>query len=134
MRKVMCVVVAVFLLGIAQDTFANGGTAEPVSSPLIPPAGLKDPNTAMVLSAILPGLGQLYNDQMVYKGLFMGALEALGWVIIGGTDEEAVGIIIVSLNHVVSAFDAYVQASRVNQGLSLQITPKGPMLAFRHSF
>jgi hypothetical protein len=127
MKKLVVILTVVLLLGFAQVTLANGGG-------LTPPAGEKDPNTALTLSAIVPGLGQFYNDQLVYKCLFMGTLEALGWVVIGATKADWFGITVVSANHVISAFDAYIQAGKINQGLSLKMTPEGPVLAFSQKF
>lgn len=128
MRKIAVVLMTVVIFGFAQDVLANGG------GKLTPPPGMKDPNTALILSAIAPGAGQFYNDQLFYKGLFMGALEVLGWVLVAATEEETVGLVLVAGNHVVSAFDAYIQTSRINQGLGLKMTPEGPALAFSHRF
>ena len=133
MKNLVCILVLVLVMGLVSEALANGGKGKG-GVVLVPPAGEKDPNTAMVLSAIVPGLGQFYNDQLVYKGLFMGTLEALGWVIIFGTESEWFGISLVGANHVISAFDAYTQAGKVNQGLSLKVTPEGPVVAFSHRF
>ena len=127
MRKLVVILAVVLLLGFARDVLADGAG-------WVPPAGEKDPNTALVLSALVPGVGQYYNDQVYYKGIAFGLAEALGWVIICATSDDWFGVTIVCANHIASAVDAYVQADRVNQGVSLNVTPEGPVLAYSHSF
>ena len=127
MRKLVVILAVVFLLSFAHDILAQG-------TGFVPPAGEKDPNTALVLSALVPGVGQYYNEQVYYKGIAFGLAEALGWVIIGATDDDWFGVTIICANHIASAVDAYVQAGKVNQGVSLNITPEGPVLAYSHSF
>ncbi len=65
----------------------------------------KDPGLAAVLSALIPGLGQLYNGRILWAifwfiitpGLWIGTGGFLGWVC-----------------HVVSAYEAYRYAKRYN--------------------
>ena len=64
---------------------------------------LKNPGVAAVLSAIIPGLGQIYNGRFLWAiiwliitpGLWIGSGDFLGWVC-----------------HVVAAFQAYRYAKR----------------------
>jgi len=65
----------------------------------------KDPGLAAVLSALIPGLGQLYNGRILWAifwfiitpGLWIGTGGFLGWVC-----------------HVVAAYEAYRYAKRYN--------------------
>lgn len=67
------------------------------------PSRLRHPGTAAVMSAILPGLGQIYNGQLLWAivwfiitpGLWIGSGGLLGWVC-----------------HVISAYLAYRYAQR----------------------
>jgi len=64
---------------------------------------MKNPGTAAVLSAVIPGLGQMYNGQIIWAivwfiitpGLWIGSGGLLGWVC-----------------HVISAYTAYKYAQR----------------------
>ena len=64
---------------------------------------MRNPGVAAVLSAVLPGLGQVYNGQMwralfwfiITPGLWIGTGGLLGWVC-----------------HVISAYRAYRYAER----------------------
>ena len=63
----------------------------------------KNPGIAAVLSAILPGLGQIYNGRILWAifwfiitpGLWIGSGGFLGWIC-----------------HVIAAYQAYQQAQR----------------------
>lgn len=71
-------------------------------------ADMKNPRTAAVLSAIIPGIGQFYNGDflrgifwlIVTPGLWLGSGGLLGWIF-----------------HVISAYTAYGRARSKNQGL-----------------
>jgi TM2 domain-containing membrane protein YozV len=66
---------------------------------------LKNPGTAAVLSAVIPGIGQFYNGDflrgifwlIVTPGLWIGSGGFLGWIC-----------------HVLAAFTAYRRAQRKN--------------------
>jgi TM2 domain-containing membrane protein YozV len=66
-------------------------------------SNVKNPGLAAVLSAVLPGLGQIYNGHILWAifwfiitpGLWIGTGGMLGWVC-----------------HVLSAWQAYRQAQR----------------------
>jgi TM2 domain-containing membrane protein YozV len=67
---------------------------------------MKNPGLAAVLSAVLPGLGQIYNGRILWAivwfiitpGLWIGTGGLLGWIC-----------------HVISAYQAYRQAQRYQQ-------------------
>ena len=69
-------------------------------------ADLKNPGLAAVLSAVLPGLGQIYNGDflralfwlIVTPGLWIGSGGLLGWVC-----------------HVIAAFTAHSRARKKNR-------------------
>ena len=73
-------------------------------------ADLKNPGLAAVLSAVLPGLGQIYNGDflrgifwlIVTPGMWIGSGGLLGWIC-----------------HVVAAFTAYNRAQLKNRGRGL---------------
>jgi TM2 domain-containing membrane protein YozV len=70
---------------------------------------MKNPGTAAVLSAIIPGLGQFYNGEfirgifwlIVTPGLWIGTGGMLGWVC-----------------HVIAAITAYRRAARLSRRLA----------------
>jgi TM2 domain-containing membrane protein YozV len=70
---------------------------------------MKNPGTAAVLSAIIPGLGQFYNGDflrgifwlIITPGLWIGSGGLLGWIC-----------------HVISAITAYRRAERLTRGLA----------------
>jgi TM2 domain-containing membrane protein YozV len=74
-------------------------------------AGLKNPGTAAILSALIPGLGQFYNGDflrgifwlIVTPGLWIGSGGLLGWVC-----------------HVIAAYTAYTRAQQKNAAYQLQ--------------
>ena len=69
---------------------------------------MKSPGTAAVLSAIIPGLGQIYNGDflraifwfIVTPGMWIGTGGTLGWIC-----------------HVVAAATAYSRAQKNNRGV-----------------
>jgi len=69
---------------------------------------MKNPGTAAVLSAIIPGLGQIYNGDflraifwfIVTPGMWIGTGGTLGWIC-----------------HVVAAATAYSRAQTKNRGV-----------------
>jgi len=71
---------------------------------------MRNPGVAAVFSAILPGLGQLYNGDflrgifwlIVTPGMWIGSGGLLGWIC-----------------HVVAAFTAYNRAQLKNRGRGL---------------
>ena len=64
---------------------------------------MRNPGTAAVLSALIPGVGQLYSGQMLWAifwliitpGLWIGTGGLLGWIC-----------------HIISAYTAYAYAQR----------------------
>jgi TM2 domain-containing membrane protein YozV len=75
-------------------------------------SSMKNPGTAAVLSALLPGLGQIYNGDflrgifwlIVTPGLWIGSGGMLGWIC-----------------HIISAMTAYSRARKKNRAY-----PPGP--------
>jgi TM2 domain-containing membrane protein YozV len=71
---------------------------------------MKNPGTAAVLSAVIPGIGQFYNGDflrgifwlIVTPGLWIGSGGMLGWIC-----------------HVISAITAYNRATRKNRTLAV---------------
>lgn len=69
---------------------------------------MKDPGTAAVLSAVIPGIGQVYNGDflraifwlIVTPGLWIGSGGLLGWIC-----------------HVIAAITAYRRARHKNRAL-----------------
>ena len=72
-------------------------------------AEIKNPGMAAVLSALIPGIGQIYNGDfiraifwlIVTPGLWIGSGGMLGWIC-----------------HVIAAFTAYHRARKKNRELS----------------
>ena len=73
-------------------------------------AEYKNPGTAAVLSALIPGIGQFYNGDflrgifwlIVTPGLWLGSGGLLGWIC-----------------HVIAAFTAYNRAQKKNRSLAV---------------
>ena len=68
----------------------------------------KSPGTAAVLSAILPGLGQIYNGDF---------LRAIFWIIITPGVWIGTGGLLGWVCHVISAYTAYNRAGRKNRAV-----------------
>ena len=72
-------------------------------------AEIKNPGMAAVLSALIPGVGQIYNGDflraifwlIVTPGLWIGSGGMLGWIC-----------------HVIAAFTAYHRARKKNRGVN----------------
>lgn len=72
---------------------------------------MKNPGTAAIMSALIPGVGQFYNGTwirgifwlIITPGLWIGTGGLLGWVC-----------------HVIAAYTAYNRAQRLNQRLGFQ--------------
>lgn len=82
---------------------ASGDVAFTAESPAT--RKLKDPGIAAVLSFVLPGLGQVYNGQIL-RGIFCGLLCVLAYLTI------IFGLVI----HLCLIVQAYDYANRYNQG------------------
>jgi len=70
-----------------------------------PPQKLKDPGLAAVFSFLIPGLGQVYNGQIV-----VGILAGISCVLLYFT------IVLGLMLHIWLIYDAYSYANRLNQG------------------
>jgi TM2 domain-containing membrane protein YozV len=67
---------------------------------------MKNPGTAAVLSAILPGIGQFYNGDFL-RGIFWLIITPGTWITTGGLAGWVC--------HVISAYTAYRRAERANR-------------------
>ena len=75
-------------------------------------AEIKNPGMAAVLSALIPGVGQIYNGDflraifwlIVTPGLWIGSGGMLGWIC-----------------HVIAAFTAYHRARKKSRGVNGQL-------------
>lgn len=80
--------------------------------------GEKDPGIAAVISLIIPGGGQVYNEQIVRGAVFFGAY-ACFWMFVFLTMLIFIGFLFMFLApvfHLVAAWDAYAQANKINNG------------------
>jgi len=71
---------------------------------------MRNPGTAAVLSAVLPGLGQFYNGDFL-RGIFWLIVTPGMWIGTGGT----LGWVC----HVIAAFTAYHRARHKNRAADL---------------
>jgi TM2 domain-containing membrane protein YozV len=72
------------------------------------PQALRNPGVAAVLSAVIPGIGQIYHGDFL-RGIFWLIVTPGFWIGTGGT----LGWVC----HVIAAFTAYRRAERKNAGL-----------------
>jgi len=70
---------------------------------------MKSAGLAAVLSFLIPGLGQIYNGQIV-KGLILVVLQAINVALM----HVLVGFVIYPIVLVYAVFDAYWSAERIN--------------------
>jgi TM2 domain-containing membrane protein YozV len=96
-------------------------------------ADLKSPGVATILSTLVPGLGQVYNDDGL-KALIMGTGEALCWVLIGAADMDGVGIMGLALGRIISPVDAYYSAVEKNESISVKIDNEKVLVAVKKHF
>lgn len=86
----------------------------------------KNPGVAAVLSLVLLGAGQIYNEQIGKAcfcwllGLIGGVVIGFGWVVIGTTDPGAgilmaIGGIVVLFAYMFSIWDALGSAREINR-------------------
>lgn len=78
----------------------------------------KDPGIAAVISLIVPGGGQVYNEQIVRGAAFFGVY-AVFWMFVFVTMFILIGFLFMFLApvfHLVAAWDAYTQATKINSG------------------
>ncbi|ARS91868.1 hypothetical protein B1756_14475 [Natrarchaeobaculum aegyptiacum] len=78
----------------------------------------KDPGIAAVISLIVPGGGQVYNEQIVRGAVFFG-IYACFWMFVFVTMLIFIGFLFMFLApvfHLVAAWDAYAQATKINSG------------------
>lgn len=107
--------------------------AEVVTPPAVSKAvALKSPGLACFLSVLLPGLGQVYNEDLG-KALIMGGAEGLCWVMVG-QDLDSIGIFGLVMGRIISPVDAYYSALNKNKGLTLEINKGNVLLAYKANF
>lgn len=78
----------------------------------------KEPILSLILSFFIPGLGQVYNGQLM-KGIVILALYVILWVVSGLLMVILIGfctMVLPILIWVYAMYDAYVVAGRVNRG------------------
>ncbi len=86
-----------------------GGRLKPVPAP--EPAGKKNPVIALILSLIVTGLGQIYNDQLGKGILYFIIALFFGLLIF-----IIIGIILLPIWWIIGIVDAYKTAELINQG------------------
>lgn len=92
--------------GVRQEDDSTSGVSE------------KDPGIAAVLSFLIPGVGQLYNEQIA-RGVIVLVAYAAFWLLTIVLMFVLVGFLMLfaaPLFHVIAAWDAYDQASKINTG------------------
>ena len=78
----------------------------------------KEPILSLILSLFIPGLGQVYNGQIM-KGIVFLALYVILWVVSGLLMVVLIGfctMVLPILIWVYAMYDAYVVAGRINRG------------------
>lgn len=78
----------------------------------------KDPGIAAVISLIIPGAGQLYNEQFARGAVIFGSY-ALYWMFTFVLMFILIGFLFMLLApffHLFAAWDAYTQAKQLNRG------------------
>ena len=136
---VISLVVAGLVVLSAGLSLANGLAKEEVKQPEVVStptvsqgAVLKSPGVACLLSAVVPGLGQVYNGDLG-KALIMGGAEGLCWVMIG-EDLDPIGVFGLILGRIISPVEAYYSALNKNKGLTLEINKGNVLLAYKTTF
>ena len=139
MRIAVISVVAAGLVFLSAGlSLANGVAKKEVTQPeVVSPtvsegAALKSPGLACLLSAVVPGLGQVYNGDLG-KALIMGGAEGLCWVMIG-EELDAIGVFGLVMGRIISPVEAYYSALNKNKGLTLEINKENVLLAYKASF
>lgn len=121
---------SVFLVLIFMGTTSFAQNANPEVQRVLTP---KNPGTAFVYSLVIPGAGQMYNDQVKYGlGIFFGEI-----ILIGGgaplldsrnSDEaNALGITMVglgALGYLVQMIHAPMQSAKINDRNSLNYSSR----------
>lgn len=78
----------------------------------------KEPGIAAVISLIIPGGGQFYNEQITRGAIVLGAYMAF-WMVTFVLMFVFIGFLLMfaaPLFHIVAAWDAYDQAKKINAG------------------
>lgn len=138
MKRVLIGVVVVGLIFLWSGfSFANGAAPKEVKgesvSQVKPRTGeLKSPGFATLLSVLVPGLGQVYNNDLA-KALVMFGAEGICWIMIGN-DIEELGLFGIGIGRFISGVDAYYGALKKNEGLSLNIDNEKVIIAIKRQF
>lgn len=81
-------------------------------------SGEKEPGIAAVISLIIPGGGQLYNEQITRGALILGGYIAF-WMVTLVLMFVLIGFLLMLFSpifHLFAAWDAYSQAKKINSG------------------
>lgn len=72
----------------------------------------KSPITAAILSALITGAGQMYNDELA-KGVVLLVLQIVSWLLVG----IGIGAITLPIIWAYAIYDAYKTAESLNYSL-----------------
>ncbi len=114
---------------VTAPTVPTAPAAQPPEPPKVPseikaPAEKKEPLLALILSLVIPGLGQIYNGQ-VKKGIILLVGWILLWIVVGVFSSAAtrynsgcccISWLIPLLVNLFAAYDGYMTADRINKG------------------
>ncbi len=136
-RVLIGVIVVGLILSWSATSFANGSAAEESKGESVPSVKprtgeLKSPGFATLLSVLVPGLGQVYNNDLT-KALVMLSAEGICWIMIGN-DIEELGFFGMGIGRFISGVDAYYGALKKNEGLSLTIDREKVLIAVKKQF
>ena len=88
-------------------TLGGGWAGDTLNHNMTDIAPQTNPGTAAVLSVVIPGVGQIYNDDFL-RGIFWLIVTPGFWIGTGGTLEWVC--------HVIASYTAYRRAVRKNLG------------------
>lgn len=93
----------------------------------------REPGTALLWSCLIPGGGQIYNDQIA-KGLVMLGAEIVVLAVVSLSETPDIGIALAI--PIWSMIDAYSTAKRLNRerGLTIEFRNDEILLAYRIKF
>lgn len=134
-----CLVVVSLVFATSGMCLANGGVEKEtpalkaVKEAPAAQTGVKSPGVAALISALVPGAGQIYNGDGL-KAVIMCGAEVFSWLLVGTDDIEDIGFAGLIIGRVISPVDAYYSALEKNQGLSLRIDNEKVVVALKTNF